>query len=100
MWEWQLFGSCRDYPSELFFHPEGERGPSRASREAAAKAICQTCPVIRQCAEHALRAREPYGVWGGMSEADRDRILGRGRGVAPQEDAGRLAQEPIQGCPA
>jgi WhiB family redox-sensing transcriptional regulator len=79
MWEWQLFGSCRDYPSELFFHPEGERGPSRAGREAAAKAVCAVCPVIRACAEHALRAREPYGVWGGMSESDRDRILGRGR---------------------
>jgi WhiB family redox-sensing transcriptional regulator len=83
MWEWQLFGNCRAYPSELFFHPEGERGPSRADREAAAKDICATCPVIRQCAEHALRAREPYGVWGGMSEGDRDRILGRGRAAVP-----------------
>ena len=38
-WEWQLLGSCRGKDTELFFHPEGERGPSRANREAAAKAV-------------------------------------------------------------
>jgi WhiB family redox-sensing transcriptional regulator len=25
-----------------------------------------------QCAAHALSVREPYGVWGGMSEEDRE----------------------------
>ncbi|MFZ9471981.1 MAG: WhiB family transcriptional regulator, partial [Candidatus Nanopelagicaceae bacterium] len=28
-WEWQFEGACRNYPAEMFFHPEGERGPSR-----------------------------------------------------------------------
>ncbi|MDQ6650092.1 MAG: WhiB family transcriptional regulator [Actinomycetota bacterium] len=76
-WEWQLLGACRSYDTELFFHPEGERGPSRVNRERAAKAICATCPVIAQCAAHALAAHEPYGVWGGMSESDREEILAR-----------------------
>ena len=57
----QLLGSCRGKDTELFFHPEGERGPSRANREAAAKAVCSTCPVLRLCREHALASREPYG---------------------------------------
>ena len=35
-------------------------------------AICEQCPVIKECAEHALRVREPYGVWGGMTEDDRE----------------------------
>ena len=79
-WEWQLQGACRRYDSELFFHPEGERGPSRANREAAAKAICATCPVLQRCRAHALASREPYGVWGGLSEHDREAIiLGDGR---------------------
>ncbi len=74
-WEWQLLGSCRGTDGELFFHPEGERGPSRANREAAAKAVCSTCPVMRLCREHALASREPYGVWGGLSEHEREAIV-------------------------
>jgi WhiB family redox-sensing transcriptional regulator len=76
-WEWQLLGACRVQDTELFFHPEGERGPSRSGRESAAKAICATCPVLALCREHALAAREPYGVWGGLSEHDREAILGQ-----------------------
>ncbi len=74
-WEWQQHGSCRAQDTELFFHPEGERGPSRSGREAAAKAVCAQCPVMRLCRAHALRVREPYGVWGGLSEQDRLEIL-------------------------
>ena len=75
LWEWQMLGACRGVDSELFFHPEGERGPSRSNREAAAKALCAQCPVIAACREAALSAREPYGVWGGLSEHEREDIL-------------------------
>ena len=81
-WEWQLLGSCRGADSDLFFHPEGERGPSRSNREAAAKAICAGCPVLVRCREAALAAREPYGVWGGLSEHEREAILGPVHAVA------------------
>ncbi len=72
LWDWQMDGACRGEDPSLFFHPEGERGPARAGRESAAKAVCSTCPVIAQCAAHALKVREPYGVWGGLSEDDRE----------------------------
>ncbi len=75
VWEWQQSGACRDLPSEMFFHPDGERGPSRRNRENSAKAICASCPVIQQCREHALAVQEPYGIWGGLSEDDRLNIL-------------------------
>ena len=75
-WEWQLLGACRAVDSELFFHPEGERGPRRSNRERAAKAICAGCPVLLECRSAALAAREPYGVWGGLSEDERVAILG------------------------
>jgi WhiB family redox-sensing transcriptional regulator len=81
-WEWQLQAECRGMDTEVFFHPDNERGPRRAAREAAAKAVCARCPVIRQCAEHALRVREPYGIWGGLSESDRDDILAGRRTAA------------------
>jgi WhiB family redox-sensing transcriptional regulator len=76
-WEWQLLGSCRGVDSELFFHPEGERGPRRANREAAAKAVCRTCPVVAACRAHALAVREPYGVWGGLAEHERELLVGQ-----------------------
>jgi WhiB family redox-sensing transcriptional regulator len=76
LWEWQLLGTCRGADSDLFFHPEGERGPRRSKREAAAKAICAVCPVVQLCREAALAAREPYGVWGGLSEHEREALIG------------------------
>lgn len=72
IWDWQLNASCRDMDSDLFFHPERERGPARAAREARAKQICQGCPVLQQCRDHALAVREAYGVWGGLSAVERD----------------------------
>lgn len=69
--------------TDLFFHPEGERGAARAAREAAAKAICGRCPVLGPCRDHALAAREPYGVWGGLSEAEREDLLSRIDGSRP-----------------
>jgi WhiB family redox-sensing transcriptional regulator len=77
VWEWQQQGLCRQQDPSLFFHPEGERGPRRANREAAAKAVCATCPVLLSCREHALAVREPYGIWGGLSEHDREDLYVR-----------------------
>lgn len=73
-WEWQGRGACRGRDSAQFFHPDGERGSSRARREEAAKQVCGGCPVRPECAAHALTVREPYGVWGGFTEAERERI--------------------------
>lgn len=72
LWEWQYEGLCRTMSPEVFFHPEGERGSTRRRRAETAKAICAECPVLQQCRAHALAAHEPYGVWGGMSEAERE----------------------------
>ncbi len=75
LWEWQYEGACRDADSDLFFHPEGERGAARRRRAEAAKAICAGCPVIDECREQSLAVREPYGVWGGLSEDERTAVL-------------------------
>ena len=68
---------CRGLDSAVFYHPDGERGQARELRVANAKAVCAACPVARQCLEHALKAREPYGVWGGLSEEERDVLYRR-----------------------
>jgi WhiB family redox-sensing transcriptional regulator len=75
LWEWQYQGACRDADQTLFFHPEGERGGRRRARDARAKEICAGCPVLRECRAQSLTVREPYGVWGGLSEDERAAIL-------------------------
>ncbi len=39
-----------------------------------AAAICDTCPVFRECLRNALELEEQYGVWAGTSGRVRRRI--------------------------
>ncbi|MGB6515574.1 WhiB family transcriptional regulator [Mycobacterium sp.] len=77
IWEWQLQGLCRGVDSSVFFHPDGERGRARLQRERRAKEMCRQCPVLAQCRAHALEVGEPYGIWGGLSESERELLLKR-----------------------
>lgn len=74
-WDWQVHAACRGLDTQAFYHPENERGPSRVRREQAAKAVCVGCPVVENCLKWALAAREPYGVWGGLSTEEREVLL-------------------------
>jgi WhiB family redox-sensing transcriptional regulator len=96
LWDWQLVAACRGVDSSLFFHPEGERGAARSAREASAKEVCMRCPVRAECATHALTVREPYGVWGGLTEDEREAMMGRSRNrisEADDEDADEDLEE-------
>ena len=39
--------------------------------------MCSSCPVTEMCLRWALNAREPYGVWGGLSTEEREALLTR-----------------------
>lgn len=69
---WQLQGACRhDDPNKWTPDP-----PNVELKSQEAKTIClRVCPVLDQCRAWALGHREVFGVWGGLTEADRDRIL-------------------------
>jgi WhiB family redox-sensing transcriptional regulator len=71
---WQRLGSCRLLTPDVFYPEDGGRAGLRA-REAHAKRICRACPVVDDCRNHALSAREAYGVWGAMSAQDRQRVF-------------------------
>lgn len=71
--------ACRHTDPELFFVPDGWRGPARTERERQAKAICATCPVAAACLEVALTNGEAYGVYGGTTEDERAAIARRRR---------------------
>lgn len=101
LWDWQLLAACRGVDSSLFFHPEGERGAARSAREASAKEVCMRCPVRTTCAQHALTVREPYGVWGGLTEDEREELMGRARNRQVQHPptAAPPATDPAPAAP-
>ncbi len=74
VYEWQHEGACVGLDSAVFFSPDAERGAAKQMREQGAKAVCASCPVIDSCREHALAAREPYGVWGGLTVDEREQL--------------------------
>lgn len=75
---WQVDGLCRGNHSYLFFPPSAvERKDDRERREERAKAICRVCPVQGPCLEFAVEIREPYGIWGGLTELERRQVVSR-----------------------
>lgn len=75
---WQMKGLCRGNHSYLFFPPSTvERKDDRERREIKAKAICSVCPVKEDCLEFAVEIKEPYGIWGGLTETERRQVIAR-----------------------
>ena len=73
---WRTEAACRTKSAVHFFAPPHfERKPEKDAREGAARALCRTCPVQPQCLEYSLAAQEPHGIWGGLNELERRRML-------------------------
>lgn len=68
---WQENAACLGTSGELFLGPDDERPRERTRREALAVVLCTTCPVRRECLDHALTVPERHGVWGGTTPSDR-----------------------------
>jgi WhiB family redox-sensing transcriptional regulator len=76
--QWQLLGACREEDSELFFGSDDETRRETRDREATAKEVCRRCPVLRECREHVLLTAQSHGVWGALSESDREDLRSTG----------------------
>ncbi len=70
---------CEKRP-EWHFPPMGSQAPQFVE---AAKNVCAGCPFLADCAEWGIR-RERFGVWGGLTEDERQVIRSR-RGIVPDE---------------
>ena len=69
---WKLAGACRNANTDVFYPPSD-------ADAAPAKAVCESCRVRAECLEYALAVREPEGIWGGCTLAERRSILRRRR---------------------
>ena len=69
---WMIDARCRGLAPTEFF-PSASRGVETAQH------ICADCPVRVECLEYALTNHMKYGVWGGVSERERRRLLHRRR---------------------
>lgn len=76
--DWMRYAACQGY-EDLFFNEGDERKGVRRRKEAEAKEVCDSCPVERECRAFAFDDDELYGVWGGLTENERHRIVGRQR---------------------
>ena len=77
---WRLSAACRSADPELFF-PVSSIGKS-LEQTVEAKAVCAPCLVRRQCLDFALRTRQAHGVWGGMTEEERNSVTPEQRAAA------------------
>jgi WhiB family redox-sensing transcriptional regulator len=66
---WRTEAACRGAATSLFFPDPGD---DVAVREA--KSICAACHVVVECRAHALLSPRERGIWGGLTEQDRQRV--------------------------
>ena len=59
--DWYKRAACSELGHEMFFE---------LKRRTEALAVCEPCPVRRECLAHAL-AHESFGVWGGTTPKER-----------------------------
>lgn len=69
MTDWRDHAACMNTDPGVFHPDKGESS-------TPAKRICAQCPVVTDCLEHALWAKEPLGVWGGLTARERSRVRG------------------------
>jgi WhiB family redox-sensing transcriptional regulator len=77
--DWRYRASCRAVDPELFF-PVGTTGPA-AEQLSRARSVCDRCPVTGECLAWALDTGQRAGVWGGLSEEERNQLWHGSRAV-------------------
>jgi len=77
---WRANAECRGENAVYFFAPSHfERKPEKDLREGSARALCRRCKVQQQCLDYSIQVEEGHGIWGGLNELERKRLLRRRR---------------------
>jgi WhiB family redox-sensing transcriptional regulator len=73
---WRAGAECQSDNATHFYAPSHfERKPEKDQREGAARALCRMCKVKDQCLAYSLQVAENHGIWGGLNELERKRLL-------------------------
>ena len=84
-------GACVGHPTEWWFPLLGKAGSGKTveakRNKKKAIEICETCEVRNECLDYSLH-NEPFGIWGGKDEYERDVIRRRRR--VPSVRAGMI----------
>lgn len=72
---WKSHASCAEVDPDLWF-------PEKGGSVKEAKAICRSCLVRAECLDYALETQQRFGVWAGLSERARRKLLG-----LPEDDS-------------
>jgi WhiB family redox-sensing transcriptional regulator len=84
---WRDDAYCLGSSPELFYF---EAGQSKR-KNYAVNEFCAKCDVRERCLEFALNNEERFGVWGGLTPAERNRIL------SDRRKAATLVFNPVSG---
>jgi WhiB family redox-sensing transcriptional regulator len=77
---WRAYAECRAENAVYFYAPAHfERKPEKDLREGIARALCRSCRVREHCLDYSLKVSESHGIWGGLNELERKRLLRRMR---------------------
>ena len=95
--DWRERAACRQYDPEWWFAYEKDSVSQATARRALD--ICRTlCPVRQECLEFAEREPERYGIWGGLTDVERNNARAAKRQVKPRvEREGRCASRVVRG---
>jgi len=63
--EWYKLALCAQTDPDLFF-------PDKGGCPEPAKRICRRCEVRIECLEYAVSNNVKFGIWGGLSEKERN----------------------------
>ncbi|OLL74347.1 WhiB-like transcription regulator [Pseudonocardia sp. Ae168_Ps1] len=77
-YDWRRRGACTgaEHDPDLMW-PTAAPGTQARDRQAAeAKSVCNTCPVKTRCLQWAVE-HEQWGIWGGLDEDERERLIRR-----------------------
>lgn len=79
--DWRGDALCAETDPEAFF-------PEKGASTREAKQICARCPVRAECLDGAIERGEKFGIWGGLTTQQRQKL--RARHYAEREAARRV----------
>lgn len=68
--------ACAAHDTALFFPNPQDTIVAQAATEIAAKAVCDTCPVLMDCLDFALAVGDDHAIMGRTTPKERQRLHG------------------------